>query len=90
MTSRSIQVYGRVQGVAFRYSTKNKAEELNIYGTVKNMSDGTVFIEAIGQASSMEAFIKWCYIGPRLARVDDIQIKEIRIKSFSSFDIIRT
>jgi len=45
----NITVKGRVQGVGFRYSAMEAAEELGIKGFVRNMPDGSVYIEAEGE-----------------------------------------
>jgi len=59
-----IQVSGYVQGVGFRYCSVREAKRLGITGYVKNMSDGTVYIEAEGGKEQLEAFVKWCNEGP--------------------------
>lgn len=74
--SKTIIVKGHVQGVGFRYSTRAKAQSLNIKGFVKNMPDGSVHIEATGEEGSIQAFISWCHEGPPLARVTDVIIDE--------------
>ncbi|MFX1410399.1 MAG: acylphosphatase, partial [Promethearchaeota archaeon] len=43
-----IKVYGLVQGVFFRYTTRKVARNLGLAGYVKNMPDGSVLIEAEG------------------------------------------
>jgi len=48
---------GRVQGVCFRATAKEIAQELNITGTVKNLYDGTVEIYAQGLKSQLEHFL---------------------------------
>jgi len=71
-----IKIGGKVQGVYFRASTKEKADELGIRGWVKNMSDGTVEIVATGSDETIKEFISWCHEGPRGAAVADIKITE--------------
>lgn len=44
---------GNVQGVFFREGAKSEAERLTVSGWVKNMSDGTVQGEAIGESSNI-------------------------------------
>ncbi len=82
-----IQVFGRVQGVFFRASTKTEADNLGLTGWVKNESDGSVLIEVEGAEESLELFLKWCKNGPSIARVDDIKITEIPIQGFKEFVI---
>jgi acylphosphatase len=85
----SINVSGKVQGVFFRASTKEKADELMITGTVRNNEDGSVMIEAEGEELDLEKFIAWCKQGPRLARVDRCDVKDSSLKNFTKFSIER-
>ncbi|NMC40520.1 MAG: acylphosphatase [Bacteroidales bacterium] len=59
-----ITVKGRVQGVGFRYSTLREARRLGICGFVRNMPDGTVYIEAEASSDVLKEFVKWCENGP--------------------------
>ena len=54
MKHLSIHVSGKVQGVFFRASTKEKAEEFNIKGNVRNNADGSVSIEAEGEEENLQ------------------------------------
>ncbi|MEI6707479.1 MAG: acylphosphatase [Methylococcales bacterium] len=72
-----IIVAGRVQGVYFRYFTQNKAKELAILGSVKNLEDGRVEIIAQADHATLEDFIRWCHKGPITARVDSVEISEL-------------
>ena len=72
-----IQVFGRVQGVGFRFYTEQKAKELNIAGFVQNKGDGRVYIEAEGNADDLDAFVDWCKTGPRWAKVRDCIVSEM-------------
>ncbi len=85
----SIAVKGKVQGVFFRASTKEKAIEIGIRGFVKNESDGSVFIEAEGNGSQLSEFIAWCKQGSRLAKVEHCLVEEGIIKGFTGFVILR-
>jgi acylphosphatase len=76
MKSLTINIFGLVQGVGFRYYTKKKAEELNIVGTVENLNDGTVMIQASGSEGAMLSFLKWCHKGPPTGRVDKLHYFE--------------
>ncbi len=75
--SLKIQIYGRVQGVGFRYYTRKKAKELGVFGVVKNRPDGSVLIKVVGDEQRINEFLDWCKIGPDLARVDKVLIAEI-------------
>ncbi|WP_420576316.1 acylphosphatase [Ekhidna sp.] len=77
MIALRIKVTGRVQGVFFRASTKEKADELGVKGWVRNEPDGSVLIEAEGEEFKMNEFREWCSIGPPAAHVKDILVKDI-------------
>jgi acylphosphatase len=85
----NISVAGRVQGVFFRASTKTSADHSNIKGFVKNLPDGTVYIEAEGEEKDLEQFISWCSQGPKSAKVDRCDVKETSMKDFTEFKIER-
>ena len=85
----AIQVYGKVQGVWFRASTKAKAEELGLLGSVQNKADGSVYIETYGTIDVLEIFQTWCTKGPEFARVDRIKIEDLESKKFHNFSILR-
>lgn len=84
-----IKVSGKVQGVFFRASTKDMADEFGIKGFVRNESDGGVYIEAEGEAEKLKQFIDWCHRGPDRARVDQCVVTEDAIKNFTGFAIQR-
>lgn len=69
IAARHFVVSGRVQGVGFRYAAQSRAEELNLFGWVRNLPDGTVEAVARGEAGNLAAFEKWLWIGPKSARV---------------------
>ena len=89
MKHLSIHVSGKVQGVFFRASTKEKAEALGIKGTVRNNADGSVAIEAEGEDEQLEQFLSWCRRGPKLAHVDRCDVKEDTLKHYKNFSIWR-
>lgn len=66
-------VYGRVQGVGFRYSTRQEALKLGLAGYARNLDDGSVEVLACGEAEQVEALLDWLRDGgPRSARVDKV------------------
>ena len=48
---------GRVQGVGFRYTTRQVAMEFDVSGYVKNLVDGRVQLEVEGKAEVVAAFV---------------------------------
>lgn len=51
---RHYRIYGRVQGVGFRYRAKYAAQSLNLTGWVENMDDGSVEMELQGPPARMD------------------------------------
>jgi acylphosphatase len=84
-----IIVQGKVQGVFFRASTRDKARQLKVYGFVKNESDGSVYIEAEGDKEILDNFISWCKQGPENAQVENVEVVEGPDQGFTSFEIKR-
>jgi acylphosphatase len=64
MKAFQAQIFGRVQGVGFRYSTLAKAKSLSITGYVRNMADGSVEVIAEGDAETLRIFLDWLQHGP--------------------------
>lgn len=67
-------VQGRVQGVNFRYHTRQKARELGLRGHVRNVPDGTVEVVAQGDEADVRAMLAWLERGPRMAHVSEVQV----------------
>lgn len=83
-----LKIYGRVQMVFFRDSTRRQANKLNIVGWVKNEQDGTVKIVAQGEEKKLKELIEWCYNGPIIARVDKIDVQwQEATGQFEKFEI---
>jgi acylphosphatase len=83
----SIKVYGKVQGVGFRFYTQKTAREMGVNGFVKNERDGSVYIEAEAEDNIIETFIEWVKKGPEWARVDKINAQKIPVQQFEGFSI---
>ena len=82
-----IIVCGKVQGVWFRAGSKEKADELGIFGWVKNRPEGTVEIHAEGEKSQLEIFIAWCQKGTPAANVTSVNFTSTSLQNFTSFEI---
>lgn len=72
-----VKIQGWAQGVWFRESCKQKAEELGLSGWVQNENVGTVLTEVEGEEKILNKFIKWCEEGPEMARVEKVEIEEL-------------
>lgn len=86
-TNKSIQIKGKVQGVFFRKSTQEKAQQLGISGWVQNDPDGSVRIEIEGSAKAIEQMEKWLHTGPKRAEVNELIIKEGEWKGYKTFEV---
>lgn len=69
-----IIVYGLVQGVFFRATTRDVAAKLGLRGTVRNLHDGSVEIIAEGYNDDLNTLISFAKKGPPSAKVYDIDI----------------
>jgi acylphosphatase len=85
----SITISGKVQGVFYRQSTRERAIELGITGTVQNLRDGSVHIIATGTQEQLDELRNWCGKGPVRAVVEKIEVKELPLQSFERFWIER-
>ncbi len=68
-------VIGKVQGVWFRDSTRKEARKLNVVGWVKNMPDGTVYLEAEGAEENLKELERWLHVGSPMSRVNRIELE---------------
>ena len=83
-----VVVSGLVQGVGYRYFVYNKAMSLTLTGYVRNLFSGDVEIEAEGDRSLVEEFMKQIKVGPRAAHVADMKIEWIKCtETHSGFEV---
>lgn len=66
-------VFGRVQGVSFRFYTRDAAAELDLTGWVANRYDGSVEVVAEGPRSGLDQLLEFLHRGPPMGRVDQVQ-----------------
>jgi acylphosphatase len=72
-----INCVGVVQGVGFRFFTKQEADALGLIGSVKNLADGSVEIYVFGDNTPVLKFLKWCHKGPKTGDVTKMEYDEI-------------
>ena len=84
-----IVVRGLVQGVGYRWYAARKAEGLGLRGYVENLYDGNVEVEAVGDRSLLEEFVRDLKIGPRSAHVTDMTVEWLTspLRTYSGFEI---
>jgi acylphosphatase len=88
MKALHLMIHGRVQGVWFRASTKEVADRLKIQGWVRNTPDGSVETHIQGENKAVTEMLAWCYQGPAGARVDMIDVTEVKAQSeYKTFSI---
>ena len=85
----SVIIKGKVQGVYFRHSSREKAKGYGLKGTVRNLNDGSVEIIATGLPDQLNQFTEWCKLGPRSAVVSSIEVTPLPLQMFSDFIITR-
>lgn len=83
-----IIIYGRVQGVGFRYFVQHLGVQFGLTGNVCNCADGTVAIMVEGAPKHLDEFVGLVKKGPKMAWVERVDIQEIPpTGNFSSFQI---
>lgn len=81
-------VTGRVQGVGFRYFTRDQAALVDVTGYVKNLADESVEFFIQGTAEQVHTLIAKLKNGPRFSRVDSCEYSEVEPNiAYTSFDI---
>jgi acylphosphatase len=82
-----IHITGKVQGVGFRWNAAREARNIGLTGYVKNMPDGSVYIEAEGKPEHLNAFIEWCRKGPGLSIVESVETETCPPVNYQDFRI---
>jgi acylphosphatase len=84
-----VVISGQVQGVWYRASTKEKAEELGLTCWVKNIAHGNVEAVFEGDESTVNEMIAWCRKGPPLAQVADVKTTRKHVSGeFTGFTVL--
>jgi acylphosphatase len=74
--ARRFLISGRVQGVGFRWFTRDAAAVENVTGWVRNLPDGRVETLAEGESASVERFERAIRSGPRGARIEAVSVTD--------------
>ena len=69
-------VHGRVQGVFYRETTRQRADMLGLSGWVRNLADGTVETEFQGEDDAVVHMLDWLAQGPNLSEVTRVESRE--------------
>ena len=83
-------IEGRVQGVFYRATARDKAQSLGLSGWVRNNPDGRVEVVVEGEKGQVEKFIDWSHRGSSAAKVENVNVEwEEYSGDFGSFTIKR-
>lgn len=83
-----VVISGQVQGVWFRASTRDKAQQLGLIGWVKNTPEGNVEAVFEGEENLVREMLEWCHHGPPLAEIENVEVKKQRPSNdFDDFSI---
>lgn len=93
MRTVRVVVTGRVQGVGFRWFTRDLATSHGVAGWVRNLPDGSVEALLHGADLAVQAVISGMRRGPEGAHVEDARVLEssspTELEASSTFEIRR-
>jgi acylphosphatase len=84
---KRVVVHGRVQGVFFRDSTRERADGAGVAGWVSNRSDGAVEAVFEGDGGAVERMVDWMRSGPSRAKVERAEVTEEEPEGLGSFEV---
>ena len=88
MVQYEIIISGKVQGVGFRFFTRNQARQLNLTGWVRNTLDGGVLATVQGPKQAITTFVDFLSVGPPLSDVKSVTKIEMQlIEKFTDFEV---
>ena len=85
MVRYRLLISGRVQGVFFRDTCRQLADERGVAGWVRNLPDGRVEAVFEGPAEDVRRLVDWAHRGPRLAMVHAVAIEAERPEGLDAF-----
>ncbi len=80
-------VSGDVQGVFFRYETRERARSRGLAGWVRNVADGRVEAVFEGPDDAVEEMVRWCHQGPRGAVVQRVELEREEPEGIQGFSV---
>lgn len=87
MTARQYLFEGRVQGVGFRYSVKQLAKGFDVIGWVKNLDDGRVELQIMGDEEELDDFLQEIHDSPLSHHIQEQEERDVPlledVKGFS-------
>ncbi len=90
MQTKQFFVFGRVQGVGFRFFTLQEVKQIGVTGYVKNREDGSVAVVAQGSEAQIQQLRLWLSKGPRTSQVERVIEQNYQANErFEQFVILR-
>jgi acylphosphatase len=84
---RRVTAHGRVQGVFFRDSARERAKAHGVAGWIRNRADGAVEAVLEGPREAVERVMRFLETGPPRARVERTEIREEAPEGLSGFEV---
>jgi acylphosphatase len=87
LIARRCFVSGRVQGVFYRASTRQKAAELGCSGFARNLPDGRVEVLAVGDPQAVQGLLDWLWRGSPASEVKQVEIQELALEDLQDLPV---
>lgn len=87
LIARRCYVSGRVQGVFYRASTRQKATELGCSGYARNLADGRVEVLAVGEPQPVQSLLDWLWRGPPASEVTFVDVREVPLDQLGEMPV---
>ena len=87
LIARRCYISGRVQGVFYRASTRQKAVELGCAGYACNLDDGRVEVLAIGEPHAVQSLLDWLWRGSPGSDVKFVEVREIPLEELGDVPV---
>ncbi len=87
MIRRRVIVHGRVQGVFFRDSLRERARTHGVNGWARNRADGTLEAVLEGPPEAVARVVRFAETGPPRARVEELEVRDEAPEGLMGFEI---
>lgn len=84
---RRVVVRGRVQGVFFRDSARERARAEGVAGWAANRADGAVEVVLEGPTGAVERVRRFLETGPPRAQVEGVEVSEEEPEGLDQFEV---
>ena len=84
---KRVRVHGRVQGVFFRDSMRERAGAHGVGGWARNMPDGSVEAVLEGEPEAVERVVRFLHTGPPHAEVERVEVREEEPEGLGEFSV---